>query len=250
MNSIKWFSLSDSNKAIWDHLDNKSKSIIFGNASSAGTFSSLMGGSSLRPVFSTPHFPPTFPGKNGTGTKPSFGTQAQCHNILAYDFLTAYLNTLVFTDDAVEEDLDSSADPMSNSYSPDTCVINAAKSFCKSLPPGDICCAMFKSSTCHVKLAHIEYRVSLHDSLTAKSLFLFDPGTNGVVSGKDVLIIFQTNCNVDINGIVKSHVNDNGIGTVGGVVQAQRGPVIAIMHQYALLGEYSSIHSPSQLEWY
>jgi hypothetical protein len=33
-------------------------------------------------------------------------------------------------------------------------------------------------------------------------------------------------------------------------VQTQRGPVIAILHQYALLGKGASIHSPSQLEWY
>jgi hypothetical protein len=37
---------------------------------------------------------------------------------------------------------------------------------------------------------------------------------------------------------------------VGGVVNTQKGPVIAIMHQYALLGEGHSIHAPSQLEWY
>jgi hypothetical protein len=36
-----------------------------------------------------------------------------------------------------------------------------------------------------------------------------------------------------------------GIGTVGGVVQTQHGPVIVIMHQYALLGKGASIHSPS-----
>jgi hypothetical protein len=33
-------------------------------------------------------------------------------------------------------------------------------------------------------------------------------------------------------------------------VQIQHGRVIAIMHQYALLGKGASIHSPSPLEWY
>jgi hypothetical protein len=32
------------------------------------------------------------------------------------------------------------------------------------------------------------------------------------------------------------------LGTFGGVVQTHRGPVIAIMHQYALLDKGASIH--------
>jgi hypothetical protein len=55
---------------------------------------------------------------------------------------------------------------------------------------------------------------------------------------------------LEIKGIDNLHVNDIGIGTVGGVVQTQRGPVIDIMHKYALLGKNLSIHSPCQLEWY
>jgi hypothetical protein len=55
---------------------------------------------------------------------------------------------------------------------------------------------------------------------------------------------------VYIKDIVNYHVNDIGIGTVGGVVQTQHGPVIAIMHQYASLGKGSSTRSQSQLEWY
>jgi hypothetical protein len=55
-----------------------------------------------------------------------------------------------------------------------------------------------------------------------------------------VCVLFRTNLTVDIKGI----------GTVGGAVQTQHGPVIAIINQYALLGKGSSVNSTSQLEWY
>jgi hypothetical protein len=91
----------------------------------------------------------------------------------------------------------------------------------------------------------IQYQVSFHDSLTIKSLSLIDLGADCGVAGNDVCVIFQTNCSVDIKGIDNHHVNYIGIGTVGGVVQIQHGPVIAIMHQHALLDKGNSIHSPS-----
>jgi hypothetical protein len=66
MPSNNWVSLSDSIKDIWDRLDDKSKAIILGYDPPTGTTSSQVGGASLCPVFSKPHFPQTFPVKNGT----------------------------------------------------------------------------------------------------------------------------------------------------------------------------------------
>jgi hypothetical protein len=40
------------------------------------------------------------------------------------------------------------------------------------------------------------------------------------------------------------------IAPLGGVVQSQKGPIIAVMHQYALLNKGHSIHSPCQFESY
>jgi hypothetical protein len=40
------------------------------------------------------------------------------------------------------------------------------------------------------------------------------------------------------------------IGTVGGVIQTQKGPIIGIMHQYALINKGSTIQPPCQFEWY
>jgi hypothetical protein len=45
-------------------------------------------------------------------------------------------------------------------------------------------------------------------------------------------------------------VTNIDIGTVGGIVNTQKGPVIIIMHQYALLGTCALIHSPCQFEWF
>ena len=131
---------------------------------------------------------------------------------------------------------------------PDTRLINAAKSSSKpKLPPGDIKRVMSKSNTRSVNLTHLEYRVSYHKSSTGKSWSLVDRGANGGVAGSDVRVIFKTGRTFDIRGIDNHHVNDIDIVTVGGVVSTQRGPVIVILHQYALLNKGASIHSPRQL---
>jgi hypothetical protein len=153
--------------------------------------------------------------------------------------------------------VDVEADPNEESVDPppeydhsDTPLINAAKSKGKPIPPGDIRRVMSKASTRLVNLAQTQYHVSFHDSLTVKTLSLIDQGANDGIAGEDVRVIFRTSRTVDIKGIDNHHVNDIGIGSVGGVVHTQKGPVIAIMHQYALLGNGASIHSPSRLEWY
>jgi hypothetical protein len=109
---------------------------------------------------------------------------------------------------------------------------------------------MSNSSTRHVNSTHIDYFVSKYEELVAHSMSLIDCGANDGVSGNDFSIITRTKCTVEIKGIDNHHVNYIGIGTVGGVLQTQHGPIIAIMQQYALCGKGSSIHYPSQLEWY
>jgi hypothetical protein len=79
---------------------------------------------------------------------------------------------------------------------------------------------------------------------------LIDQGANGGVAGSDVRVIFKTNRAVDIQGIDNHRCTNIAIGTVGGVIQTHKGPVIGIFHQYALLNKGSSIHSPCQIEWY
>jgi hypothetical protein len=98
-----------------------------------------------------------------------------------------------------------------------------------------------------VNIALIECKVSFHKAYSGRSLSLIDRGANGGVAGDDVHTIFPTNRTVDIKGIENHHVNDIVIGTVGGVFNTKHGPVIVILHQNALLGKGSSIHSPCQL---
>jgi hypothetical protein len=98
-------------------------------------------------------------------------------------------------------------------------------------------------------MANVSYTVSLNQQ-KATTHSLVDRGANGGVAGNDVCIIFKTNRTVDIRGIDNHQVTDIDIGTVGGVVQSQKGPIIAVMHQYALLNKGHSIHSPCQFESY
>jgi hypothetical protein len=51
-------------------------------------------------------------------------------------------------------------------------------------------------------------------------------------------------------GIDNHRCSNLEVGTVGGVIHTHKGPIIGIMHQYALLKMDSSIHSPCQFEWY
>jgi hypothetical protein len=130
-------------------------------------------------------------------------------------------------------------------------LINAAKgSRPNPLPPGDIRRVLSKNSKRSVNLAQIEYEVSNHQASSGKSLSLIDRGANGGVAGTDVRVIFKTGRTVDIRGIDNHQCTNIDIGTVGGVVQTRKGPVIGTMHQYALLNKGSTIHSPCQFEWY
>ena len=77
---------------------------------------------------------------------------------------------------------------------------------------------------------------------------LVDCGANGGIAGDDVCIITKTGKMVNIQGIDNHRINEIPIVTAGGVINTQRGPVIAIMHQYAYTGKGKSIHSCAQLE--
>jgi hypothetical protein len=99
-----------------------------------------------------------------------------------------------------------------------------------------------------VKLNDVMYQVSNHKQMTLP-LALIDRGANGGVAGSDTWLIDKSLRSVHIQGIDDHMIKDVPIGTVGAVVNTQRGEVIAIMHQYAYTGKGGTIHSSSQLEW-
>ena len=231
----KWYNLDSKNKEIWDKLDDKAKSIILGYDNSIGTNKSSFSQQQSN------HKPKT-----------SFQRhQANLHELTAYDFLQAFIHeTDASSDDNTSDsntDIDN-APSITEANEQDTMLVNAAKSSNSvKLPPGDIRRVMSKSSTRYVN--KVEYFVSKHQT-KACMMSLVDRGANGGVAGDDVRVIFKTTRNVDIRGIDNHQLTNIPIGTVGGVVTSQKGPVIVIMHQYALLGKGSSIHSPCQLEAY
>jgi hypothetical protein len=98
------------------------------------------------------------------------------------------------------------------------------------------------------KLNDVMYQVSSHKQTTL-SLALIDRGANGGVAGSDTRLIDKSLRSVPIQGIDDHMIKDVPIGTVGAVVNTQRGEVIAIMHQYAYTGKGSTIHSSGQLDW-
>jgi hypothetical protein len=98
------------------------------------------------------------------------------------------------------------------------------------------------------KLNDAMYQVSNHKK-TMLPLALIDRGANGGVARSDTQLIDKSLHSVHIQGIDDHIIKDVPIGTVGAVVNTQRGEVIAIMHQYAYTGKGGTIHSSSQLEW-
>jgi hypothetical protein len=98
------------------------------------------------------------------------------------------------------------------------------------------------------KLNDVMYQVSNHKKMTLP-LALIDRGANGGVTGSGTRLIDKSLHSVHIQGIDDHMIKDVLIGTVGAVINTQRGEVIAIMHQDAYTGKGGTIHSFGQLEW-
>ena len=116
--------------------------------------------------------------------------------------------------------------------------------------PHDICSILSqkKGPKCDVNVASIMYSVSASKIHLKHSLM--DRGANGGIPGNDVKVIATSDCSIDIQGIDNHQVTDIKIGTVVGVITSTKGPIIGIMHQYALVRGGHSIHSPGQWEWF
>ena len=106
----------------------------------------------------------------------------------------------------------------------------------------------FKCTYGYLSKMHVTYVVSKCDSPSQHSLV--DRGSNGGVAGNDVRVISKTDRKVDIQGIDNHCLNGIGVGNVGAYVDTQKGPIIAIFHEYALYGKGITIHSPGQFEYH
>ena len=101
---------------------------------------------------------------------------------------------------------------------------------------------------CQVNTASILYNIS--SCHTAEKGALLDCGANGGIAGDNIRVIAKTGKSVDIQGIDSHRINEIPIVTADGVIYTQKGPVIAIMHQYAYTRKGKSIHLCAQLEAY
>jgi len=191
------------------------------------------------------------------------------HEISAYDYLMANFHLSMEDMDGgpthVQSELPDPAPPEDVGAS-DQVLINAAKQSNSAPNPADIQHVLSNKSKMSASPAptaseeiivncktywqvHLHtYSVSASKSSSTQSLV--DCGANGGIGGSDVRVIHKTHHSVDVQGINNHQMVDIPIATVGGVINTQRGEVIAILHQYAYTGVGTSIHSPAQLEWY
>jgi hypothetical protein len=165
------------------------------------------------------------------------------HNISAYDLRQTHEHDL--ETEVVPDDISTDDSPVA-AVDPD----NAEKGSPPTpLPLNDFCQVLSKQSNQSTKMGHINYKVSYHKATSEQSLSLINRGANGSVAGNDVLVIFKTGRIVDIHWIDNHQSTNIDIDTVGGVILTQKGPVIGIMNNYALLNKGCTIQSPGQFEW-
>ena len=92
------------------------------------------------------------------------------------------------------------------------------------------------------------YSIS-QQNFTKRKGALIDRGANGSIAGSDVRAISQVDDRkVNVEGIDNHQLTDIPIVTAAGVITTQKGPVIAIMNQYAHINRGNTIHSSAQLE--
>eukprot|EP00984_Skeletonema_dohrnii_P029669 scaffold20451_cov167-Skeletonema_dohrnii-CCMP3373.AAC.1 len=113
--------------------------------------------------------------------------------------------------------------------------------------------AVYSTFVIERDVAHDIYRTtySVSPHCRRNTLALVDRGANGGVGGgnDDVRLISTIpNSSIDIQGMDNHTLQSIPLGSVGGVAQTQRGEVILIFHQYAILRRGRTIHSAIQLE--
>ena len=75
-----------------------------------------------------------------------------------------------------------------------------------------------------------------------------DHGANGGIAGDSVRVIAETDRRVNVQGIGNHELSDLKIVRAGGVCPSNRGDVLLILHQYALIPGSHTIHSSTQME--
>ena len=85
----------------------------------------------------------------------------------------------------------------------------------------------------NTNMHNVSYTISSNTRLKHDSKALIDRGANGGLAGDNVRVIAKSDRTVDVSGIDNHEMNNLAIVSVGGVVNTQRGEVIAILNQFA-----------------
>ena len=79
---------------------------------------------------------------------------------------------------------------------------------------------------------------------------LVDRGANGGILGNDARVIVTHQRRVDVTGIDNHQMTGLKMVDAAGRVLTQKGPVIAILRQYAYHGLHRTLHAAGQIEHY
>ena len=254
----QWKALPDDAKKIWDMLSQEAKAIILRPFSKAKPLNQRY-----------------FDQRKPTPKQKLFQPPRHAVNNHEIDYLTACLHELHGGDsppsdntyDTFEPQLDGDTSVHEDIVEPDQPLL-AHVTKKKPLPPGNVKRLLSPAANSkpkqdssdqpqevnlngivyrQVNTASVVYKVSASQTSHSKGA-LIDRGANGGIAGDDVRVIAKTGRCVDIQGIDNHRINEIPIVTAGGVITTQKGPAIAIMHQYAYTGKGKSIHSCAQLE--
>ena len=253
----QWHRLPDSAKKTWDMLTPDAKSIILEPCPPPDPHNNL----GQRP--NTPRAPTRPP------PPPPPRCQIHEHDI---DNLIAYLHDLRGGSSSESASLDHPPDDTDTDATsdheaqPDGLLAHLTKQ--NTLPPGNVKRLLsqtankanpstkptgnHKANSVTFREANnvsIMYQVLAYDASVRKGA-LVDRGANCGIAGEEVRVIAKTGRQVDVQGIDNHQIVNIPIVTAGAVVNTQKGPVIAIMHQYAYTGKGKTIHSSAQMEAY
>ena len=100
--------------------------------------------------------------------------------------------------------------------------------------------------TCPANIHHCY--VFMHTNTSSHQLV--DRGANGGLDRSEMCVLNKTGHKINIIGIDNPELTGFDNVSAASLLATNQGKIIGIFHEYAHLGKDSSIHSPSQMEWY
>ena len=274
MGRDKWHQLDDDSKQIWDQLSDKNKAITLGQMMQSATPSNSSNSSQrvhFRDQQSTNAHEQSV-ASDMNSILANMSAQEHIRLVSLHDALPSIVST---------DQSGSSADSAISSDDPSPVLAMMTKQ--KAAPPGDAHHALSssmgrspsssKSSVefngkkhqeinesevmsangkhCHQVNENVICEVSQRAFECKNRSSLVDRGSNGGIGGEDAHLIECSHHEVNIRGVNNHEMVDIPLALVGGVINANRGEVIALFCNCAcMLERAKSTHSPGQMEWH